>query len=313
MSRAAAPWARASSVAATARCGIHQRDVEGGQQARVGPAELEHAPVVGAGGGVGQVGVGVLHVVQASVVERVEDELAREPEEIEGAAAVLGNEGPGGGEVLARHDLGFLVGPVLGGGVALPQRVEGRDQVALLVGRVAGLAQLVAARIAQDGQAVAVGRLGMVPQPGRRLHNVGVGVVDDPALGVGHVFLPPSGTPLVPWCAWASIPGRRGGRTGRWPGPRPASDGPSDRRTRLGYAPRRWICATAPRMWRSARRSGTSWGSTWWASSPSWGAGAARATRPSASRCAGAGRRCWPGAAGPAWAGRSSTGAAGPP
>ena len=101
ISRAAAPCASASSAAATARVRVGQRDVERRQQARVGRAELEHAPVVGAGGGVGQVGVGVLHVVQAPVVERVEDELAREAEEVEGAAAVLGDEGSGGGEVLA--------------------------------------------------------------------------------------------------------------------------------------------------------------------------------------------------------------------
>ena len=63
-------------------------------------------------------------------------------------------------------------------------------EVALLVGRVAGLAQLVPARVAQDGHAVPVGRFRVVPQPGGRLHDVGVGVVDDPALGVGHVSLP---------------------------------------------------------------------------------------------------------------------------
>ncbi len=169
---------------------VDQRDVEGGQQARVDRAELEHAPVVGAGGGVGEVGVGVLHVVQAPVVERVEDELAREAEEIEGAGAVLGDEGPRGGEVLARHDLGLLVGPVLGRGVPGPQRLERGQEVALLVGRVAGLAQLVPAGVAQHGQPVPVGGLGVVAQPGRRLHDVGVGVMDDPTLRVGHVVPP---------------------------------------------------------------------------------------------------------------------------
>ena len=68
---------------------------------------------MGAGCGVGQVGVGVLQVVEAPVVEGVEDELTREPEEVEGSPTVLGNEGSGGGEVLTRHDLGLLVGPVL--------------------------------------------------------------------------------------------------------------------------------------------------------------------------------------------------------
>ena len=68
-------------------------------------------------------------------------------------------------------------------------------EVALLLGGVAGLAQLVPARVAQHGQPVPVGGLGVVAQPGRRLHDVGVGVVDDPALGVGHGH-PPSRTRL---------------------------------------------------------------------------------------------------------------------
>ena len=139
-------------------------------------------------------------------------------------------------------------------------------EVALLVGRVAGLAQLVPARVAQDGHAVPVGRFRVVPQPGRRLHDVGVGVVDDPALGVGHVFLPPSRTPLVPWWSWrvvlrvvlcvASIPGSGGAPPGsrrrptmpawvrswsrgccaRWGCPPPWSNGWSSKATGQLYA-----------------------------------------------------------------------------
>ena len=170
---------------------VGQGDVEGRQQAGIDRAELEHAPVVGAGRGIGQVGVaGVLQVVQPAVVERVEDELAREAEEVEGAGPVLGDEGPGGGEVLARHDLGLLVGPVRSRGMAGPQRVEGGDQVALLGGGIAGLAEFVPARVAQNGEPVPEGRLGVVAQPGRCLHDVGVGVVDHPPLGVRHGTLP---------------------------------------------------------------------------------------------------------------------------
>ena len=69
-------------------------------------------------------------------------------------------------------------------------------------------------------------------------------------------------------CArWPTSPSRRpAGRCPRHPSaptprpgsrPRPGSDDPSGRARRLGYAPRRWICATAPRTWRSARRSGS--------------------------------------------------------
>ncbi len=107
---------------------------------------------------------------------------------------------PVAAKFLPRHDLGLLVRPVFRRSVPRPQRVEGRGQVASLVGRVARLAQLVPARIAQHGEPVPVCRLRVVTQPGRRLHDVGVGVVDDAALGIGHVFvfLPPSRTSLVP-------------------------------------------------------------------------------------------------------------------
>ena len=156
-SRAAAPCASASSVAADGPRRVDQRDVQRRQQARVDRAELEHAAVVGPGGGVGEVGVGVLHVVQAPVVERVEDELAREPEEVEGAGAVLGDEGSRGGEVLARHDLGLLVGPVLGRGVPRPQRVEGRTRghAAARPGRRSGAAR---SRPGSAGRAAGPGR-----------------------------------------------------------------------------------------------------------------------------------------------------------
>ena len=186
------PASSASRAAADGALGVGQGDVEGRQQAAVDRAELEHAPVVGAGRGVGQVEVaGVLQVVQTAVVERVEDELAREAEEVQGAGPVLGDERARGGEVLARHDLGLLVGPVLGARRGASRScVEGGDQVALLVGGIARLAQLVPARVAQHGEPVPEGGLGVVAQPGRRLHDVGVGVVDDPPLGVRHGTLP---------------------------------------------------------------------------------------------------------------------------
>ena len=61
-----------------------ERHVAGGQQAGVGRAELDHAPVVGPCGAERELEVaGVLPVVQAAVVERVEHELAREAEQVE--------------------------------------------------------------------------------------------------------------------------------------------------------------------------------------------------------------------------------------
>ena len=71
--------------------------------------------------------------------------------------------------------------------VAGRRAVERRVEVAQLLVRVAGLAQLVAARVAQRLDAVADRRVGVVAQPGRRLHDVGVGVVhDEPRRVVPH-------------------------------------------------------------------------------------------------------------------------------
>jgi hypothetical protein len=119
--------------------------------------------------------------VEPAIVERVEQQLAGEAEEVEGAAAILGEERAGGGEVLAAHDLGLLDGPVLVGPVLLGQALERLGEVALLVGDVAGLAQLVAARVAQRDDAVADVGVRMVPQPAGQLHDVGVRIVDDQA------------------------------------------------------------------------------------------------------------------------------------
>ena len=112
---------------------------------------------------------------------------------------------------------GLLVGPVLGRRVPGPQPVEGGQQVAPLLGGVARLAQLVAPRIAEHRQAVPEGGLGVVAQPGRCLHDVGVGVVDDPALGVGHVTLPSRlGTRADPeYSRVRGPPGRAGAEPGR--------------------------------------------------------------------------------------------------
>ena len=97
----------------------------------------------------------MLPVAQAAVVEGVEHELAGEAEQVERPRPVLGEERAGGGEVLAGHDLLGLDGAVLVGGRALGQPVEGGVEVPLLLGRVAGLAQLVAAGVAQRLDAVA--------------------------------------------------------------------------------------------------------------------------------------------------------------
>ena len=118
------------------------------------------------------------------------------PEQVERPRPVLGDERAGGGEVLAVHDLGRLgrrgTRRWRGAGA---QAVEGVVEVGELLVRVARLAQLVAARVAQRRDAVAQRRVGVVAQPARRLHDVGVGVVDDePRRVVPHrpILPPPS-------------------------------------------------------------------------------------------------------------------------
>ena len=86
----------------------------------------------------------VLPVVQPAVVEGVEHELAREPEQVERARAVVRDERSGRGEVLARHDLGRLVGAVVVGGVLGGEAGERGVEIAQLLVGVTGLAQLVA-------------------------------------------------------------------------------------------------------------------------------------------------------------------------
>ena len=59
-------------------------------------------------------------------MEGVEDQLARDADEVERPGPVLGEERAGGREVLAVHDLGGLGGEVLVGAVALGEASEGR-------------------------------------------------------------------------------------------------------------------------------------------------------------------------------------------
>ena len=112
-------------------------------------------------------------------MERVEHELAGEPEQVERPRPVLGQERARGGEVLAVHDLRRLGVEVLVAAVLLGEPGERRVEVAQLLVRITGLAQLVAPGVRQRRQPVPDLRIGVVPQPRRRLHDVGVGVVHD--------------------------------------------------------------------------------------------------------------------------------------
>ena len=130
----------------------------------------------------------VLPITKPAVVKRVEDELAGEAEQVQGPAAILRHERAGCGEVLAVHDFRRLVVAVVLAGVAGAEAGEGVAEVAQLLVRVTGLAQLVAARVPQRLDAVPHRRVGVVPQPLRRLHDVGVGIVhDQPRRVVRHL------------------------------------------------------------------------------------------------------------------------------
>ena len=164
---------------------VGQWDIQSGEQPGVDRAELDHRPVVGASGPDRELDVaGVLPVAQPSIVKRVEHELTGEPEEIEGACSIIGDERSSGREVLPRHDLECLVVEVLGRSVTGDEPIERLIDVAQLFVGVAGLAELVASRVGQWRDPIADARIGVVAQPVRCLHDVSICIVDDQPGGV---------------------------------------------------------------------------------------------------------------------------------
>ena len=129
----------------------------------------------------------VFPVVQAPIVERVEHQLTLEPEQVEHAWSVVGDERTGRGEVLARHDLRGLGRAVLVGRVLTGDLLERRVQVPKLLVRITGLLQFVPAREREGLDAITDARVGVVTQPRGRFHDVRVSVVDDPSAHVGHM------------------------------------------------------------------------------------------------------------------------------
>ena len=163
------------------------------------------AAVVGAGGAVGEVEVAAaLEAQQVAVVEGVEHELAGHAEQVEGERPVGGDRAAGRLEVLAGHDLLGVAGPELRVGVPGLHLGDGLG----LAGRQAELhvgSELLPHR-----------RIGVLQEPGGLLHDVGVGVVHDPALDVRHHDPPvsPAGGRLgaeVALLRGESLPHRPGG------------------------------------------------------------------------------------------------------
>jgi hypothetical protein len=118
--------------------------------------------------------VAVLDALQRLVRERVEDELAGDAEHVERGGPVLGDEATGRLEILAQPDPLGVVAPELR---VLMQAAEVLDDL-VLVGAV--LADPKAD--GELGNAVAHVRVGELGEEVRRLHDVGVGVVDHPLL-----------------------------------------------------------------------------------------------------------------------------------
>ncbi len=163
---------------------VDQRHVAGGEKAVAHRAELDHAPVVGPGRSVGKVEVGLMFpLVQPGVVERVEHQLRLHADEVEHPRPILGQERAGGGKVLAVHDLDRLVGGV-GRRLVLGQDVVERLVEIVDTDEVTELFQLVG--VLRTVEALTDDRIGVVPKPVRRLHDVRVGVVNDSVFDVGH-------------------------------------------------------------------------------------------------------------------------------
>ena len=167
---------------------VGEGEVTDGEQARVDGAEVDHGPVVGASEAVGVVEVArVLDPLQFLVRERVEHQLAGEAEDVKGPAAVLADERAGGPPVLAQHDLGLVAGAVVGVAVQVGGLVDERVLARLHGGHEQRL------------HAVAHPGVGVVDEPGRRLHQVGVGVVDGATFRVRHETEP---RVRGPWTSW---------------------------------------------------------------------------------------------------------------
>ena len=113
---------------------IDERYIARRQQALIYRAELDHAAVMRAGRAVSEVEVAAaLPVIQPAVVERVEQQLALQTEQIERTRPIVSEKRPGGREVLAQHDLLRLDCSVGVAAVALGQLQEGPIKIGELL------------------------------------------------------------------------------------------------------------------------------------------------------------------------------------
>ncbi len=155
---------------------VHQRQVAGIEQAAgIRRAKIQDRPVVRVGHAVGEIHiVAMLGLLQRLVGESVEDELGLEAEQVERLGPILPYGGAGGQPVLALHDLVSVLGAKRR--VRLERQVIGHH---LMLARRQG--RLVEHFHLAAGLGIRVGE-----KPVRRLHDVGIGVVDNPSFGIGH-------------------------------------------------------------------------------------------------------------------------------
>ena len=180
---------------------VDKGDITSREEAVIDRAELHHGAVVGAGRTVGELEIGrVLPVAQPAIVEGVEHQLAGEAEKVEGPRAVFGDERPRGGEVLPCHDLGRLVAAILLRGVHGAEPVERRNQVAGLLVGVARLPEFVASRVPKWLDPVPDTGIGVIAEPCRSLHDMGIGIVRNSPAVVRHgIHLPGPFDPPQVW------------------------------------------------------------------------------------------------------------------
>ena len=177
------------------RLGVEPRHLRDRDEAGVGGAEVGDRAVVRAGAADDEVGITPEELRRR---ERGEDQLAREPEEVERATALRRVERTERVPALLGEQLGLQAGGRGGVAAALLGACDG------LLGERPGTAQL---ELADARTHVGVG---VARQPVGQLHQMAVGVVDDPILDVGHGE-PPRRCPVR--CP-ASVPacGRDAGR-----------------------------------------------------------------------------------------------------
>ena len=128
----------------------------------------------------------MLPIAQPPVVERIEQQLARKPQQVKCSAAVFGQKRTGRSEVFSSHNLdsfSFAIGRTA---MLVCESLEGTVKISELFAGVTRLAEFVAAGQRKRGNKVANVRVSVVTQPVGRFHNVRVGIVHHASRAIRH-------------------------------------------------------------------------------------------------------------------------------